>query len=302
MTLAMRRAQLGQRVLSRASGLDAQSAAALRDVAVRLLNNEHVDAAELAQAFPASRGGGPQLAMGVSVGPGGELSLQNAYAKAGRVAIIDLCGPIYFNAGFWEVAILNAIPTGMLVAAIDQAAQDSSIDTLLVDADCPGGSVAGMFDLVAAANRLKSAGKQLLFLAHDRIQSGAMWLAALADRIYTTPTGDLGSVGVLMLLYDDSVSYREQGVVPKPIATDPRKAVGYPGVPITDENTADLRRSVQLTYEAFVTQVAQGRGLDPEEIRAMGAQNFTGADAVAAGLADEVVPDVDALIRELAGQ
>jgi ClpP class serine protease len=58
-----------------------------------------------------------------------------------------------------------------------------------------------------------------------------------------------------------------------------------------------LQTEVDRLYDIFVNQVGQMRGLDPDAVRATEAGLFYGEQAVAAGLADAVMP-FDAVMTE----
>jgi ClpP class serine protease len=308
-TTSSRKAQLGRRVLARAAGLEPQAAARIKCVAARMLQGEDVSAAELAEAFPrgAASVGGKMTGLRVEMDWNtGELFLAEAYRKVGRLGVMEINGPIFFSCGFWEVFILGCNPTSFVVEAFDQATADGTIDRLLVSMDCPGGSVAGAYELAAAIDRFKATKKadgtsrEVIFLAREEICSMGMWMAAAADHIYTTPTAILGSIGTIIPIYDDSKFFEDLGIVPKFIATAERKGVGHAGVPITEENTADLRRLVDTHFADFAARVDKGRGKPSGWSASLGAQVFIGRDAVKNGLADELTEDVNALIAELA--
>ena len=74
--------------------------------------------------------------------------------------------------------------------------------------------------------------------------------------------------------------------------------------PLTDEERAYYQDMVDQINEVFIQNVAEGRGMDVEEVRALATGlTFTGMDAVDNGLADEIGTKEDAIEKaaDLAG-
>jgi ClpP class serine protease len=137
-------------------------------------------------------------------------------------------------------------------------------------------------------------------LVHDGAFSLHYRMAAATDYIAATPTAMVGSIGTIVLMYDDSALYSEAGVIPKPVASDGFKAQGWGGVPLTDEYLEHVRASiVEPDYAEFVGEVAAGRGLSEDVVRSYGSLEYTAQDALSMGLVDEVV-SADAFVAALA--
>lgn len=202
-------------------------------------------------------------------------------------AIINVPGMLAHGAGlmglFW-----GEYDSAVLASALRTAAADPAVRTVALVLDCRGGTVAGSADLDAAADAVQQAGKTIDVLVHEMACSAGYDLIAMADRITVTPTAMVGSIGTIIPRYDWSGLYAEMGIKPKPIATHPRKAQGWAGVPVDDELDDHLRRFVEVERERFFGRVARGRGISVAAVEAMGARVYAGADAVAAGLADRV--------------
>lgn len=202
-------------------------------------------------------------------------------------AIIDVPGMLAHGAGLMGL-LWGEYDSAVLAGALRTAAADPAVRTVALVLDCPGGTVAGAADLEAAADAVHQAGRTLEVLVHEMACSAGYGLIAMADRITVTPTAMVGSIGTIIPRYDTSGLYAEMGIEPKPIATHPRKAQGWPGVPVDDALDDHLRRIVEVERERLFARVASGRGISVAAVEAMGARVYAGADAVAAGLADRV--------------
>lgn len=175
-------------------------------------------------------------------------------------------------------------------AAIERAADDQAIRTLLLDFHCPGGTAFGTSDLEAAAKRYNATGKRLCAIAHDCCCSSAYWLASFADEIVATHSAMVGSIGTIHTLYDDSQRFATEGVRPVVIELPgTMKRIGIPGVPITAEHEARLKQSLAIHQANFRDAVAANRGISPESIDALGGASMLAAEALPVGLIDRIV-------------
>lgn len=184
-----------------------------------------------------------------------------------------------------------------LAGAIRAAAERTRRD-VVVAINSPGGDVAGMADLVAAMRAARAtveakaggAGR-LVALVNDEACSAGYWLASQATEVWATRLAEVGCIGVYAVLYDESQAFAAQGVQPVLVANDGAglKGAGLPGLPISDDLVAQVRRSCNAATAQFVADVAAGRRKATEAIAplATGAV-WTAAEALAMGLVDRV--------------
>lgn len=237
--------------------------------------------------------------------PGDEEYMQTSYpmhvsdlvGTARRLRVIKVDAPVFFMPEWWEAGMV--IPSSMLAQAISAAGNDPMVGMVVLELNCPGGTVAG-FDELATALAGARAMKPVVAVVHELAASLAYRLAAGCDAIIASPTADVGSIGTIILMYDDSAMYAEAGVVAKPVASDAIKPQGYPGVPLTDAFISQLQTDlVDPDYDNFVNEVAAARKIAPEAVRGIGAKMMSAPVALAAGLVDRVT-NVAAYLRALA--
>ena len=95
-------------------------------------------------------------------------------------------------------------------ASVRRALADPSVRTVDLVIDSPGGSVLGLpetADVIHAANRVKPVRAFVTGIA----ASAAYWLASQASTITLTPSGEVGSVGVLDIHADISKALENSG-------------------------------------------------------------------------------------------
>jgi ClpP class serine protease len=127
--------------------------------------------------------------------------------------------------------------------------------------------------------------------------SAAYWIASAADKIYVTPGGEIGSVGVLAVHTDISQANESEGRKVTIIKAGKYKAEGNPYEPLNDESTAELQKGVDRYYDMFVKDVAAGRRASVSKVRSDFGQGrlMSPEDAVSAGMADGVMAFSDVM-------
>jgi len=250
------------------------------------IREEHLEAAmiRLSQGHPApeaatvSRGRVPALV-----------------ARAGEVAIIPVAGVITPRATAvgWCLGWTSA---DGLRAAFDDAMADPTIKGIVFDVFSPGGSVYGVpevADHIAAARGRKP----MVAVANSMAASAAYWIASAADRVLVTPSGEIGSIGVISVHLDRSAAIERQGYRFTLVTAGRYKAEGNDLGPLQDEARAFLQRRVNDYYDMFTKAVARNRGTSVAAIQSgYGQGRVVGArEAVTVGLADGVGTLEDAI-------
>lgn len=161
---------------------------------------------------------------------------------------------------------------------------------IVMSIDSPGGLVSGCFDAARAIRQECDAAEIPLYAYVDGCAASAAYaLACVASRVIVPPTGMVGSIGVIDALVDATAQDAMVGLQIRMIASGARKTDGNPHTPINDAAVAATQKTVDYLASIFFEHVAAHRGVAPEALRALEAGIFTGADALAAGLADDVM-------------
>ncbi|WP_018875277.1 S49 family peptidase [Thioalkalivibrio sp. ALJ8] len=221
---------------------------------------------------------------------------QTYYAHGGGLARVDVFGGLAHRTrmtadsmvirGYQEVA-----------RAIEAAAADPHVETIALNLDTPGGEVSGAFELAASLRDL-AAGKRLIAMVDAHALSAGYLIASQADEIVVTPTGLVGSIGVVMRHVDFSRALDSDGIEVTQIFAGDHKVDGNPYEPLPAAVRADFQAEIDSLYGDFVEAVVRGRGLTAEHVRGTQARTYRAADAVEAGLADRVAT-FDQLLSEL---
>lgn len=222
--------------------------------------------------------------------------------KAKAVAVIPVVGVMEQRQNVWS-DFYGGISTDGISRAFDSALNDSAVKAVLLDMHTPGGEVYGVPELSRKVHAARGT-KPVVAVANSLAASAGYYLASAADRVYVTPSGDVGSVGVYMMHLDHSKMLDEVGIKPTFVKAPAHKAEGNPYEPLSDEAREYLQGEVNELYDMFVSDVAKFRGVSGSDVR----QNFgegrtlTAKRAVSAGMADGVATFDQVVNRLLSGK
>ena len=167
--------------------------------------------------------------------------------------------------------------------------EDDDVEAIAFDIDSPGGVVDGLPELFAEIYSARGQ-KPMTAVANTMAASGALWLGAAADRFVVTPSGTVGSIGVIAAHHDRSGAYEKQGVKTTLIKSSKFKGEGSDIGPLSDEALANIQDEVNHYDAMFTGDVARGRGVDDKKVREDFGQGRTlnAQKAVKAGLVDGI--------------
>lgn len=202
------------------------------------------------------------------------------------IAVIPIHGTLVRRALGVEAAS-GLASYGQIGAQLDAALADPAVQGILLDIDSPGGEAGGVFEL---AQRIRAGSKRKPIWAHanDSAYSAAYALGCAAQRLTLTPTGGVGSIGVIALHVDQSLYDAREGLTYTAICAGAHKNDFSPHAPLAQSARAALQAEVDRLWSIFITHVAEMRGVKPTAVRDLQAALLHGPQAVAAGLADEV--------------
>lgn len=216
------------------------------------------------------------------------------YAVVDGIAVIEIAGTLVHR-GAWIGQSSGLTSYEGIAAQLQAALADPGVRGIALDIDSFGGEVAGAFDL---ADRIRAARSQKpvhAFVAEHALSAGYV-LASQADRIILPRTGAVGSIGVVALHTDMSGALDQKGIAVTLIHAGAHKIDANPYQPLPEAVHDQMQRELEVVRFLFAETVAAGRGDRLTHIAALATEAgvFRGADAIAAGLADELSDPVAA--------
>ena len=236
-----------------------------------------LDDAEIVERIEAARPGNGRPPYATVPGSGGD------------VAVITLYGVIMPRATLFS-QISGGVGLTSFQAQLQAALADNAVSAILLDIDSPGGNVALVPETAAMIRNARGQGKPIVALADTMAASAAYYIAAQADEVVVTPSGEVGSIGVIAVHQDISRALDAAGITTTMITYGENKANGYPYEPLSDAAEAEIQASVDDFGRMFDADVAKGRGVTAAQVHAKWGQGlmFGAQQAVDLGLADRV--------------
>ena len=174
-------------------------------------------------------------------------------------------------------------------------AEDKHVQALILRINSPGGTMAGSEALFIALRKV-AAHKPVIAVMGGTAASGGYMAALAAEHIVARNSTVTGSIGVILQTAEVSRMLRELGIVTEAIKSTPLKGVPSPFEPLDSRGRAASQAVVDDMYHLFVALVAERRGFEPAAAAALAdGRVFTGRQAVANGLVDEIGGEQEAL-------
>jgi capsid assembly protease len=218
-------------------------------------------------------------------------------AAPGSVALIPITGIISHRMSMMgDISGPGGTSTTRVAGQFRQALEDGNCKAIVFDVDSPGGSVEGVTELASEIFKARKQ-KPITAVCNSMACSAAYWIASAAEELVCTPSGQCGSIGVFMLLQDESEALAKEGIKINLIKSGKYKAEGHPSQPLSDDARAFLQSQCDSVYSMFVKAVAQNRKTAQATVREGYGEgrSLLATDAVKAGLADRVATLDDVL-------
>lgn len=209
----------------------------------------------------------------------GELQ-EKPFAYVNGLAIIPVSGTLVnrFSGCYGWVTGYNFIRQ-----QLNFALSDPDVKGIILDINSYGGEAAGCFELsaeIAAARKIKP----ITGVIDSNAYSAGYAIASACSKIVLTPSGGVGSVGVVAMHVDMSKMYADWGIKVTLIYEAEHKVDGNPYEPLPKDVQANIQASIHISYEAFVNLVAKNLGVDAQKIRDTKSQIYKADEALALGL------------------
>ena len=187
------------------------------------------------------------------------------------------------------------------VRELRELADNASVRAVVLRVNSPGGVVAPTQEIFAAIQRVRKGGKPVIASLGAVAASGGYYVAAAADRIYASPGTLTGSIGVVMQMANIEGLLKKVGVEYVVVKAGAYKDVGSLARSMSPEERRMLQALLDDVYSQFVDAVAEGRGLERNEVLAFAdGRIYSGQQALALKMVDELGGFEDAV--EAAGK
>lgn len=209
------------------------------------------------------------------------------YAES-NLGVIHISGPLTNKSTGWE-----ALCGGTSYESIKEdfeALAEAGVKTVAFMAESGGGEAYGMMDTGNYLRKLADEnGIRIISYVDGLAASACYGLIAISDEIISNKSSEIGSVGVLIRLLNDSKSLEMKGYERSFISAGKEKIPYAEDGSFRREFLDDLQYKVDTLYTDFAEYVAEHRNLSVEAVRNTQANTFLAGDAIALGLADRIL-------------
>jgi protease-4 len=178
-----------------------------------------------------------------------------------KVAVVEVQGVIGVGAD-------RGLDTEAIIRTLGEYREDPAVRAVVLRIDSPGGVVAPTQEIFTAVRRLRESKKPVVASLGSVAASGGYYVAVSADRIFASPGTLTGSIGVVMQLANVEGLLRKVGVEYVVVKAGAYKDVGNFARTMTPEERRILQSLLDDVYDQFIAAVADGRGLEPQAVRA----------------------------------
>ncbi|MBA2319547.1 MAG: signal peptide peptidase SppA [Deltaproteobacteria bacterium] len=182
------------------------------------------------------------------------------------------------------------------VRALERAAGDGQVKAVVLRVDSPGGSSFASDEIWRAVERVQEAGKPVVASMGGVAASGGYYVAAGSDAIWAEPATITDSIGVYSTKMSLGELLDKVGVGTTTLSRGRMATLDSPTEPWDDIQRAKMQELVDETYGQFKQRVADGRGLEPDEVENVArGRVWSGKRASENGLVDHLGGFQDAI-------
>lgn len=167
---------------------------------------------------------------------------------------------------------------------------DSGAKTVALSVSSGGGEA---FQMMPTANYMRKLATEndvrIITYVDGLSASAAYGLSVIADELIMAPSSEVGSVGVLVRLMNDSKALEKEGYERTFISAGDDKIPFDADGSFRKEFLEDIQGKVDTLYEEFTGFVAEHRNLSVEAVKSTQARTFLPKEAIELGLADSVM-------------
>lgn len=238
-----------------------------------------------------------------------QLSIQNSRSDS-KVDSLGI-GHVYLTGpSGWKIGEMEKACGATCLCQLQKefiALMEQGVEGIMFHVDSPGGTVTGTKETADLITSITKSNVTIYTFTDTVMASAAYFMGCSGDRIFSSMTATVGSIGTLLPLVDETKAWELQGKLFTPITNQAAifKSAGH-GPGITDEQRDQLQDQIEKMNSLFASHVIQQRVKDGQLSdaldMAMRGQTFMGVDAQVAGLVDEISTEAEcyqALCKEI---
>ena len=213
---------------------------------------------------------------------------ESAYTVENGVATIDVRGLLVPETSS-DYRSWGVTGYANLADYIQQANDDYTVTSIILDIDSGGGYIAGLDGITETI--YQSAKPIETFVSGD-MYSAAYWLGSSTSKITASKQSGIGSIGVYVVHTEESGWLERYGEKVSLFRSGRWKAAFNSFMPLSDEEKTRLQEGVDESASIFFNHVAAQRNLDVKTIQGWEGDDFTATKAKELGLIDVIADSI----------
>lgn len=218
-----------------------------------------------------------------------ESNSRYSYNPDMQVAVMDIEGPLTYK----PITFIGMDCGGANYQTLKEDFTylvEQGVKTVAFNADSPGGEAFQLFPTASYIRKLADANGVKIITYVDGLAASAMYgLASISDEIIMAPSAEVGSIGVVVRLMNDSKALEMNGYQRTFIKAGASKVPFGEDGEFRKEFLEDIQDKVDVLYEEFTGFVAEHRNMSVDKVRSTEAKTFLPEKALQLGLADKVM-------------
>ena len=175
-----------------------------------------------------------------------------------------------------------------VLQSCEKLKDDEDVKAVVFRVNSPGGSAYISDQIWKQVVELKKV-KPIVVSMGDYAASGGYYISCAANKIVAEPTTLTGSIGVFGVIRNLTGLLGKVGLTTDVVKTNNYADLGDMSRPMREDEKALIQKSVEKTYDTFLSRCADGRGMSKDSIDHIGqGRVWTGEQALKLGLVDEL--------------
>ena len=164
------------------------------------------------------------------------------------------------------------------------------IEKLVLNVDSGGGSAFSCFEMASQVKDLAVANNIPIYAYVDGLSASAAYAwSSIADEIVARPDSEIGSVGVVVQLVNNSKMLENKGITRKFVTYGENKVPFDDSGEFTNKFIQSIQEKVNKTGLQFTSFIAKNRNMQVEDVIATQAKVFDTEDALKVGFIDKIM-------------
>ncbi len=201
-----------------------------------------------------------------------------------HVAVIEISGMI---------SSAGPVNSELILPHVENAIKNNNCIGIILKINSPGGSATQSKIIFDEINKIKSKSEKKLYAVIEDVgASGGYYIAASADKIFSSSSSIVGSIGVRLDSFNVQGLMEKLGIESQILSSGKDKTILDPFSDLSDYHKIHLKKLLKSIHNQFISDITDSRGTRISSDVFTGLF-WTGIEATKIGLVDEILSIYD---------